>query len=158
MKAEFINPFLTALARAFDTMLGCQVERRELTLKTPGPPHHEISGVIGLSGHAMGLVVLSLSKSVALQAASTMLMTTATEIDDDVIDAVGELANVVAGGAKAQLEEYHLSVSLPSVVTGDGHAVRFPSTMTPLCVHYETPWGPMTLEFGLEPVAAEVGA
>jgi chemotaxis protein CheX len=119
---------------------------------------HEISGIIGLSGKAVGMVVLSLSEPLALKAASTMLMTETKEINDDVVDAVGELANMVAGAAKAELEEYELSVSLPSVVTGKNHEIRFPSNVTPICIPYETPWGPLMLEVGLvaapEPVAA----
>ena len=158
MKVEYINPFLTSLANAFLTMLGCEVKRGNLRLRDGSSPLHEISGIIGLSGKAVGMVVLSLSEAVALKAASTMLMTETTEINDDVIDAVGELANMVAGAAKAELEEYDLSVSLPSVVTGKNHEVRFPSNVTPICIPYETPWGPLTLEVGLVAAPEAVGA
>lgn len=151
MKVEYINPFLSSLANAFDTMLGCQVTRKDLCLKNGAAPAHDVSGVIGLSGRAVGMVVLSLSKEVAIKAASTMLMIEAAELDNDVIDAVGELTNMVAGAAKAELEEYELSISLPSVVTGKNHEVRFPSNVTPICVPYDTPWGPLTLEVGFVP-------
>ena len=79
-----------------------------------------------------------------------MLQFEATEIDDEVVDAVGELANMVAGAAKAELEEYKLSVSLPNVITGRGHEIRFPSNVTPICVPFETPWGPLALEVGFD--------
>jgi chemotaxis protein CheX len=158
MKVEYINPFLTSLANAFRTMLGCEVTRGNLRLKDGSSGLHEISGIIGLSGKAVGMVVLSLSEDVALKAASTMLMTETTEINDDVIDAVGELANMVAGAAKAELEEYDLSVSLPSVVTGSNHEIRFPSNVTPICIPYETPWGPLTLEVGLVAAPVAVGS
>ena len=150
MKAEYINPFITAVDNAFRTMLNCEVKRGELTLKTTHEPGFDISGVIGLSGKAVGTVVLSLSEDVALKAASVMLMIEATEIDDDVVDAIGELANMVAGAAKSELEEYELSVSLPNVITGRGHEIRFPSNVTPICVPFESPWGPLTLEVGLD--------
>lgn len=87
-----------------------------------------------------------------------MLMVEATEIDDDVVDAIGELTNMVAGVAKAELEEYELSASLPNVITGDQHEIHFPSNVTPICVHFETDWGPLTLEFGLAPVFEPVAA
>ncbi|HTN76535.1 MAG TPA: chemotaxis protein CheX, partial [Pirellulaceae bacterium] len=93
--------------------------------------------------------VVSLSKEVALKAASAMLMMEATEIDNDVIDAVGEIANMVAGSAKAELAEFELSISLPSVITGRGHEVRFPSNVTPICVPFDTEWGQLYLEVGL---------
>ena len=73
---------------------------------------------------------------------------------DDVLDAVGELANMIAGQAKAELEEFDLSVSLPNVVTGKDHVVRFPSKSAPICVPYDTDLGPLLLEVGLEPTCA----
>lgn len=154
MKAEYINPFVRAVTNAFETMLGCTPHRGALTLKSSLSPQFEISGIIGLSGNAVGTVVLTLSEAVALKAASAMLMTEATAVDDDVIDAVGELTNMVAGAAKAELEEYALSVSLPNVITGQGHDVRFPSNVTPICVPFETEWGPMAVEVGLATTAA----
>lgn len=149
MRAEFINPFISSLSNAFSTMLGVEVHRGDLSLKEGHKPAHEVSGVIGLSGSAVGMVVLSFSRDLALKAASAMLMVEATEIDDDVTDAVGELTNMVAGAAKSKLEEYHLSISLPSVITGKDHEVRFPSNVTPICAPFDTPWGPLTMEFGL---------
>ncbi len=150
-KVEFINPFITSLANAFQTMLCCEVRRGGLSLGSTAGPRYEISGIIGLSGRAVGTVVVSFSRNVALKAASAMLLTEATQINADVIDAVGELANMVAGGAKAELEEYQLSISLPSVVTGAGHAIRFPSNVTPVRVPFDTDWGAVSLEVGLVP-------
>jgi chemotaxis protein CheX len=156
MKVEYINPFIASLNNAFQTMLGCAVHRGPLSLKDGIAPKFEISGIIGLSGMAIGTVVLSLSEAVALKAASVMLMSETTRIDADVVDAVGELTNMVAGRAKADLEEYQLSVSLPSVITGRDHTVRFPSNVTPICVPFDTAWGPLALEVGFAPVEAAV--
>jgi chemotaxis protein CheX len=152
MRVEYINPFIASLHHTFQTMLDCETQRGAPYLRTDGKADHCVSGVIGLSGLAVGTVVLNLSKEVALKAASAMLMMEMTELDADVIDAVGELTNVVAGAAKAKLEEYHLSVSLPNVVTGQAHGIHFPSNVTPICVPFTTPWGAMVLEVGLTPV------
>lgn len=157
MRVEYINPFVKSLSNTFDTMLGCQITRGKLQLKTESNPLHEISGIIGLSGKAVGTVIVSLSKNVALQAASAMLLTEATELDNDVIDAVGEITNIVAGSAKVDLQQYELSISLPNVVTGTPHGIRFPSNVQPICVPFESAWGPLMLEVGLEEVPAAVG-
>ena len=106
MRAEFINPFISSLSNAFLTMFNCEVQRGALRIKETSNPTHAVSGIIGLSGRAMGMVVLNLSEQVALKATSAMLMVEVDCINSEVIDAVGELANMVAGGAKAQLEEY----------------------------------------------------
>ncbi len=153
MRVEYINPFITSLTNTFRTMLSCELERGAIELFDGNNPRHEISGTIGLSGRAVGTVVLSLSREVALKAASTMLMMEATEIDNDVVDAVGELANMVAGAAKAELEQYQLSISLPSVITGKNYEIRFPSNVTPICIPFQSEWGPLTLEVGLAAIA-----
>jgi len=153
MRVEYINPFIVAAGQAFSTMLNCEIRRERLSLKDATSPQHEISGIIGMSGNAVGTVVLSFSEELALKAAGTMLMTDFTAVTADVVDAVGELTNMVAGAAKAQLEELHLSISLPNVVTGKGHEVRFPSNARPISVAFATEWGPFSLEVGLESVA-----
>lgn len=158
MQVEHINPFVRSLTNAFTTMLGCPVNRGNIFLAKGSRPAHPVSGVIGLSGGAVGMVLLNLSEAVALKAASTMLMCEVTQMSDEVIDAVGELANVVAGAAKAELAEYHLSISLPTVVTGDQHEIHFPSNVTPICVPFESEWGPLVLQFGLAPACAEAPA
>lgn len=158
MRVEYINPFVTSLKNTFRTMLSCEARRGEIELKTDCRARHYVSGVIGLSGKAVGTVVVSFSKAVALKAASTMLLMEATEINDDVLDAVGELTNMVAGAAKAELQEFHLQVSLPNVITGENHEIHFPSNVTPLCIGFETAWGPLTLEVGLAPVPEPVEA
>jgi len=152
MRAEHINPFIISLKEAFGTMLGWEVSRGQPVLKNGRTVQYEVSGIIGLSGKAVGTVVLSLNSQVALKAASAMLMYEATEIDEDVLDAVGELTNMVAGRAKAELEEYQLMVSLPNVVTGRDYEVHFPSNVTPILIPFETVHGPLALEVGLAPV------
>ncbi len=154
MLAEHINPFLNAVSNTFSTMLNCETRKGEMFLVKTGAKLFPISGVIGLSGKAVGTVVINLSEEVAVKAASVMLMTELTEIDDDVIDAIGEIANMIAGAAKAELEEYELSLSLPSVVTGQGHEVRFPSNAKAIGVAFETDFGPLRLEVGLESIQA----
>ena len=157
MRVEYINPFISAVTNTFSMMAGCEVERGTPILKRNPLPAHDISGVIGLSGKAIGAVVISLSKPLALKVASNMLMAEVSELDADVADAVGELTNMIAGSAKAELAEYQLEVSLPNVITGRDHEVHFPRNAEPLCVPFSSEWGELALEVGLTPVPAPVG-
>lgn len=158
MKAEYINPFIRSVTNAFSTMMGCEVKRGQLTLGAQTEPLYEVSGIIGLSGTAVGTVVLSLSREVAMKVAGALLLVEPQEITSDVVDAVGELTNIVAGAAKGELDQFQLSISLPTVVTGKEHRARFPSNVTPICVPFTTPWGPLALEVGLAPRPAAVSA
>jgi chemotaxis protein CheX len=149
MKVEYINPFLTSTISAFDTMLDCPLTRGTPFIKNGSTPEHEVSGIIGLSGKARGTVVLGLSRDAALNATEVLLEERPPAINADVTDAVGELANIIAGGAKAKLEHLSMSVSLPTVITGKCHSVEFPSKVTPICIPFESKWGPITVEVGL---------
>jgi chemotaxis protein CheX len=158
MRVEFINPFIASITKTFRTMLATEITRGQLYVSDHKNPIHEVSGMIGLSGHAVGMVVLSLSKEVALGAASTMLMCDCDEVNADVVDAVGELTNMVAGAAKAELEQYKLSISLPNVIVGRDYKVHFPTQVQPIVIPFDTQWGKLSLEVAFEVVQSPVSA
>ena len=149
MNVDYINPFLTSTISVFQTMLQCKLERGTPYLKNGAQAKQEVSGVIGLSGKAQGIVVLGLSREAALGVAESLLQERPAEINADVTDAVGELVNIIAGSAKAHLEHLNMSVSLPTVITGKGHSVEFPTKVTPICIPFLSPWGEITVEVGL---------
>ncbi len=158
MRVEYINPFIASVQNVFTTMLSCEARRGRPVLKDDNRAEHSISGVIGLSGRAVGAAVLSMSEPAAIAAASHLLMSEINEVSDDVLDAVGELTNMVAGAAKAELEEYELMVSLPNVITGEAHEIHFPSDVQPISVPFETDWGPLALAVGLAEVPQPASA
>lgn len=145
---DYINPVISATQNVFDTMLGVTPKRSGLKLKVDSIPDHDVSAVIGLTGQVQGTIVLSFAKQVALSVLEKMLGSEATEIDDEVCDAIGELANMVAGGAKAQLARLDLSLSIPNVVTGPDHVVHFKSDIKPICISFDSEIGPFTIEVG----------
>jgi len=149
VKVEHVNPFLAATVAVFRTMLDCEIQRGELHLKGNHQPDHEISGIIGLSGKAVGPVVLSLSRESALAVTEALAGERAEKIDATVVDAVGELTNMIAGKAKADLEQLAMSISLPSVITGRNHSVTFPSGVLPIGIPFECHWGAICLDVGL---------
>ncbi len=149
MKAEYINPFLVSTVVAFDTMLKWTLTRGTPFIKNGSQPSHEVSGIIGLSGKAQGTVVVGLGREAAIKVAEVMLQERPPEINGDVVDAVGEMANIIAGRAKSQLEHLEMNVSLPSVITGKSHCIQFPSKVIPICIPFNSEFGPITVEVGL---------
>ncbi len=73
-------------------------------------------------------------------------------------DAIGEMANIVAGGAKANLAQNDLSISLPTVIVGKTHLLEFPSGVAPISIPFASESGPVVIEVGLSEDAAEVAA
>lgn len=160
MKAEYINPFITATVSVFDEMLNCKLSRGDPFVKDGNLSLLAVSGVIGFSGKAKGTVVISLCREAALTATEKLRGARPVEIDENVVDMVGELTNIVAGAAKGQLEHLALKITLPTVVTGKSHSIEFPSSVTPICIPFHCEWGEVIVEFGLleQPAEVPVGA
>jgi chemotaxis protein CheX len=150
MKAELINPFVTSTVHVFATMLDCPLTRGTLHLRTNRlVPEYEINGIVGVTGGLFGTVILSMQEPLAMRATEAMLGIRPPGLNDDVIDAVGEIANMVAGAAKRHLAEYELSLSIPTVIIGKNTRVGFTSKVGPICIPYQSPWGPLQVEVGI---------
>jgi chemotaxis protein CheX len=149
IKVEFVNPFLDATSAVFKTMLGTELKRGALYLRQGMTLSHEISGIIGLSGKAKGTVLIGMNTDFAISVTEKLLGDKPDGLTPDVIDAVGELANMIAGGAKTRLEELNMSISLPSVIAGKNHTVSFPSGAVPIGIPFESDLGAFSVEVSL---------
>jgi len=84
--------------------------------------HHEsITGLIGLAGTCNGVLAIHMPNKVAIAVTSSFLGMDVAEINVDVEDAIGELANILGGNVKAFLAEKgrDINLSLPSTITGE---------------------------------------
>ena len=68
----------------------------------------------------------------------------------DLADALGEMANIVAGQAKAKMDGLDISVSLPRVVTGENHSTLEASRVPVLTVPCDSPLGRFSIEVAME--------
>lgn len=149
MNADLINPFLTSTASVFTTMLGTEVQRKKPFLRTNFTPQFDVTGIIGLNGKAIGTVALSIKSDMALAVTEQLIGERPTEVNSQVVDAVGELTNMIAGAAKAQLPQLEMSVGLPTVVIGKAPCIAFPSRATPIAIPFECKWGSFVVEVGM---------
>ena len=152
MKAEFINPFINSTVNVLKTM--AQLE------PVPGKPYVKadklswgvLSGIIGLAGDkATGNMVISFDESCILRIVSNMLMEEFTEITDDVVDAVGEITNMISGGAKKELSEMGMAfdMAIPVIMKGQ-HIELTQITKAPIVVvPFETSAGKLVVEANL---------
>lgn len=150
---QCIRPFVESTIHTFHTMLRWDLSRQHPYRLEGAQPPHEITGIIRLTGKANGLAALSIERQVAIEIAHYLLAETVTEINAGVRDAVGEMANVVSGGAKATLHELALSAGLPEVVIGRNRMLDFPRGSTPIALPFDTQWGRITLVFAMTPAS-----
>lgn len=149
MDVQLINPFVIAVQRVFETMVHTKATVGTPTLRMEANPVHDVSGVIGFSGDAVGCVVLSFPMDVACRVATAFAGTEIDQNHPDFTDAIGELANMVAGNAKTEFSGMKISVSLPSVITGKGHTVAHPTQIPRIVIPCETDLGSVFIEIGL---------
>jgi chemotaxis protein CheX len=87
----------------------------------------DISGIVSLSGEARGLVSISMKAETAILITENITGTKHTYLDSDVIDAIGEIVNIVTGNVKKDLQElFNLVISLPYVIKGRAHTIALP--------------------------------
>ena len=126
MDVRYVNPVLESILNVLGTMANIQPTVGKPSIKSDKIAQGVVTGIIDLKGkQASGSVAISFSKPVALELAKNMLRMELEDVDDMVQDLVGEMANMVAGGAKAKLDDegYDFELSLPSVIAGVGHSV-----------------------------------
>ena len=99
-----------------------------------------ISALVGLAGTYNGLVSLHMPSSLAIAATSSMLGMEVTELDDDVNDAMGEIANMIAGSFKQHLSKSGMDVhiSTPSVVYGKEYIITLGNNPDQIAVRFAT--------------------
>lgn len=149
MDVRYVNPFVNSICNTFETMCGLKVEVGKPSLKTGDDPRSDVSSVIGFSGDAAGCVVIHFSFEIASKIATAFAGTDITPEHPDFADAVGELANMVAGGAKAKFDGLNISISLPNVIVGRNHNVSASKNNPRLVVPCKTSVGTFHVEVGM---------
>lgn len=150
MDVRYINPFVDSICNTFETMCSTKVEVGKPSLNASNHPKADVSGVIGFSGDAAGCVVLQFDFEVAAKVASAFAQITITPEHPDFADAIGELANMVAGGAKSKFEGLSINISLPNVIVGENHSVSPSRTSPRLVIPCTTDLGAFQVEIGME--------
>jgi chemotaxis protein CheX len=126
VNVNYINPFLLATKEVFDTMVHLPITLGKPYLRGVADPKYDVSAAIGISGAVTGSAIFSFPLDVAVAVASGLAGTPLKGLDQDAIDALGEIANMIAGSAKAKLPGGANKLSLPNVVLGQ-HRVALPS-------------------------------
>lgn len=149
MDVRYINPFIKSLCNTFETMCATKIAMGKPTLKGDSEIDTDVSAIIGFSGDAAGSVMLGFKFDVASKIATKFAGTEITRDHPDFADALGELANMVAGGAKAQFEGLSVDISLPSVVIGENHHVPNSRNAPRVLITCTTDVGAFHVEIGM---------
>ncbi len=131
-----------AARSVFFTMLGLPLTDKP-SYEAPTEPADACDGVealVGIGGSWTGTGRICCSSKFACTMAGALLMTTCEALDEEVLDAVGELANIVIGNIKTGLEEQlgPLGLSIPTVIFGRNYRTRSAGVTSWLVVPFES--------------------
>lgn len=151
---QYIQPFIKVCKNVFKDFVGQKIEAKmPYFMEKDTTAEWDISAIIGLTGEARGAVVISMKQDLAIKLTTILTGLEYTKFDDDVVDAVGEIINIITGNVKQDLEEsFRLVISLPTIVTGKGHSINWPDSQTRIiCIPFTIPEnGDFSLSVALE--------
>lgn len=133
----------------FATMIMLDVEDGEPLAEPVVNFHETITSMVGLAGSYSGILAVHCPKSLALRIASSMLGIDVTDIDDDVNDAMGEIANMVGGDVKHLFSPKgsDINLSIPTVIYGSDYVLESMSSAESLVVPFTCGEDQMLLSF-----------
>lgn len=136
----------------FTTMVMMEIEESGDAIEMLTTFHDGISGVIGLAGTFKGVMAIHLPSSVAFAITGNFLGMEVNEINEDVEDAIGEIANMLGGNIKTILSEKgrDIDLSLPSTISGKDYEFQTSKNAERTIVKFSTDNGDFFVELQLE--------
>lgn len=113
----------------------------------------DVSGLIGMIGpQTKGSFSVSFEESLALEIMQRMLGERPKTINEEVTDMVGEITNMVTGGAKRILGEkgYEFSMATPVVVSGKGHTITHKCDGPKILMPFDSDFGKVHIEVSFD--------
>jgi chemotaxis protein CheX len=156
MDAGFVNAYLFAVQNVFKTMLGVQIAMGKPSLKTNRLTSAEVTGVLGFAGDKKGTFSLAFTRKSAVHIYKTMVGEEHDSITPEVVDAIGEITNIISGQFRVEIEKlgYKLSAGLPTVIVGHNVEINFitkvPVIVLPFTFDINGEEGHLYLDFSFE--------
>lgn len=114
-----------ATREIFSSMVMLEVTPKAETKRTCPDFINSISGMVGLAGSIKGNLSIHLPSPLAITVTTAFLGMEVDSIGEDVCDAIGELANMLAGSVKTSLDPTgsDIKLSMPSTVYGEKYSL-----------------------------------
>jgi len=155
INVEFVNPFLESLLNVLTTMAKTEATHRPPGLKKTQVATGDVTGIIGMVGNKVkGSLSISFSEQAALHITNNMLGEDLTKIDETVTDMVGEITNMVTGGAKRILGDsgHDFQMATPTVIAGPNHEIHHHCEGRVIQIPFDSKNGSFYVEVSFEPV------
>ena len=157
MNLELINPFIKSTSNVLATMATMDIKEGE-ALECKDLPPADVTGIINMvSDRVEGVLAVSFTKPVIFELTKRLVGIEPTDIDEIVEDMVGDITNMVYGGAKTLLDEegYNFDMAIPSVIQELDLDIDFPHDNMVAVVTFTTEVGEFYILISFEGAALQ---
>ncbi len=121
MRVEYINPFVEAAYNILTEVLGGNIRRGELYLKSTSVPVMGVAALVGLAGDVEGRVIFDMHLDTAMKIASRMNQEELKSFDELAKATITELANLITAQAVTKLHDlgFRFDLTPPALFTGE---------------------------------------
>lgn len=149
---EISNKLIDSAKEIFSTMVMMEISVNGDHMVESIPLTESISGVIGMAGTHKGVLAIHIPNKVAMAITGSFLGMDVDEINEDVEDAVGELANMLGGNVKSILSEKgkDIELSLPTTITGQQYDFQPTKDAERIIIPFSCDAGEFTIDLQLE--------
>jgi chemotaxis protein CheX len=137
---ELTRLLISDVTEVFNTMVGME-ELSHSPLVIDPVSHFDscVTAMVGMAGTYNGMVSMHTPRSLAMTFTSQMLGMEVTDVDADVLDALGEISNMIAGSFKNHLTNKgnDVKLSTPSIVNGKEYVVSVGSPADTLTLQFD---------------------
>jgi chemotaxis protein CheX len=125
---DIVAAIRASTADVFATMLGLEITAEDMQTEpaVTAAPSSGVVSLIGLAGNWCGTGSLACTLAFACRMATHLVATPYDSVNEDVLDAAGEITNMIIGNVKTVLEEKvgPMGLSSPTVIYGRNFQTR----------------------------------
>jgi chemotaxis protein CheX len=153
---DIVATLRSAAHDVFSLMLNLPLEDRPPFEKVETDPPENADGVeamVGIAGSWSGTGRICCTSQFACRVAGALLMAECPALNEEVLDAMAEVANMIIGNVKTHFEEIlgPLDLSIPMVVFGYDYRTRSIGAPSWVVVPFETAGCPWEIRFCMIP-------
>ncbi|MCC6728699.1 MAG: chemotaxis protein CheX [Chthonomonadales bacterium] len=139
MRADYINPFVSASFNVLETVLAQKPSKGQLAMRPSVFTSQQCNVITGVVGRIEGQVIYGMSLITADKIASAMIGQPIRTFDQLAASAIAELGNMITGNAMALLSEagYVCEITPPTIVRGSNvriSTLSIPALVIPICL------------------------
>lgn len=149
---EINGKIIESTIEIFTDMVMMEISVAGEPLAKLGSLENFITGMVGLAGINKGVLAVHFPKQVALDVTGSFLGMEVEDINDDVRDAIGEIANMLGGNLKMILSDRgkDIVLSMPSTFSGEQYSFTAQAEVDLVILPFQTPSGMFYVEIELE--------